>query len=211
MRQTLAGENMGGEHTQEEYIARITDLEMNRDRYVSLISDYENRYNDALEKKDVNGFLRVTDSFSSDDNRGILVINGTLLRMKIMSEAVRIEQEKKMKSFIRDVDSVSEFQEKYAQMNLLLRRLEFDIPDEEAAYRFILEREVSSYSISAILYNITSALGHRQKILMKISSYMLDCGSVQPAYQYLCMIQRPGTEAVELRDQPWQLMQGSEA
>ena len=199
---------MGGEHTQEEYVARITDLEMNRDRYVSLISDYENRYNDALEKKNVNGFLRVTDSFSSDNNRNILIMNGTLLRLKMMSEAVQIEQEKKLKSFIWDVDSVSEFREKYTQMNLLLRRLEIDIPDKEAAYRFILEREVSPYSISAILYNITSVLGHRQNILMKISSYMLDCGNVQPAYQYLCMIQQPETEVVELRKQ---LMQGSEA
>lgn len=202
---------MGGEHTQEEYVARITDLEMNRDRYVSLISDYENRYNDALEKKNVNGFLRVTDSFSSDNNRNILIMNGTLLRLKMMSEAVQIEQEKKLKSFIWDVDSVSEFREKYTQMNLLLRRLEIDIPDKEAAYRFILEREVSPYSISAILYNITSVLGHRQNILMKISSYMLDCGNVQPAYQYLCMIQQPETEVVELRKQLMQLMQGSEA
>jgi hypothetical protein len=98
-----------------------------------------------------------------------------------------------MKSFIRDVDSVSEFQEKYAQMNLLLRRLEFDIPDEEAAYRFILEREVSPYSISAILYNITSTLGHRQSILMKKCRLYIECLSVPKGYT---------TEILEIHDAP---------
>ena len=205
---------MNGENTsaENEYIRFLEKLEDKQSDYTDRIHDITELADGALYKRDTAAFLAVTDRFGEKKYREVLTLSADLLRMKQMAEAVRSEQKSGFTTFIANTDSFDRFRNKYTQLTLLLRRVEFDLPEaeQEECYRYIIRQQISPYSVAAVLYNIISLLGHREKIMLKIASWYLDDGNSMMAYLYLCMIQNPSVSTRELQSQLYAMIKNSE-
>ena len=205
---------MNGENTsaENEYIRFLEKLEDKQSDYTDRIHDITELADGALYKRDTAAFLAVTDRFGEKKYREVLTLSADLLRMKQMAEAVRSEQKSGFTTFIANTDSFDRFRNKYTQLTLLLRRVEFDLPEaeQEECYRYIIRQQISPYSVAAVLYNIISLLGHREKIMLKIASWYLDDGNSMMAYLYLCMIQNPSVSTRELQSQLYVMIKNSE-
>ena len=205
---------MNGENTsaENEYIRFLEKLEDKQSDYTDRIHDITELADGALYERDTAAFLAITDRFGERENREVLTLSADLLRMKQMAEAVRSEQKSGFTTFIANTDSFEQFRNKYTQLTLLLRRVEFDLPEaeQEECYRYIIRQQISPYSVAAVLYNIISLLGHREKIMLQIASWYLDDGNSMMAYLYLCMIQNPSVSTRELQSQLYAMIKNSE-
>ena len=205
---------MNGENTsaENEYIRFLEKLEDEQNDYADRIHDITELADGALHERDTAAFLAVTDRFGEKKYREVLTLSADLLRMKQMAEAVRSEQKSGFTTFIANTDSFDRFRNKYTQLTLLLRRVEFDLPEaeQEECYRYIIRQQISPYSVAAVLYNIISLLGHREKIMLRIASWYLDNGNSMMAYLYLCMIQNPSVSTRELQSQLYAMIKNSE-
>ena len=205
---------MNGKKTsaENEYIRFLEKLEDEQNDYADRIHDITELADGALQERDTAAFLAVTDRFGEKKYREVLTLSADLLRMKQMAEAVRSEQKSGFTTFIANTDSFEQFRNKYTQLTLLLRRVEFDLPEaeQEECYRYIIRQQISPYSVAAVLYNIISLLGHREKIMLKIASWYLDDGNSMMAYLYLCMIQNPSVSTRELQSQLYVMIKNSE-
>ena len=197
---------------ENEYIRFLEKLEDKQSDYTDRIHDITELADGALYKRDTAAFLAVTDRFGEKKYREVLTLSADLLRMKQMAEAVRSEQKSGFTTFIANTDSFDRFRNKYTQLTLLLRRVEFDLPEaeQEECYRYIIRQQISPYSVAAVLYNSISLLGHREKIMLKIASWYLDDGNSMMAYLYLCMIQNPSVSTRELQSQLYVMIKNSE-
>ena len=205
---------MNGKKTsaENEYISFLEKLEDEQNDYTDRIHDITELADGALQERDTAAFLAVTDRFGEKKYREVLTLSADLLRMKQMAEAVRSEQKSGFTTFIANTDSFEQFRNKYTQLTLLLRRVEFDLPEaeQEECYRYIIRQQISPYSVAAVLYNIISLLGHREKIMLQIASWYLDDGNSMMAYLYLCMIQNPSVSTRELQSQLYAMIKNSE-
>ena len=205
---------MNGKKTsaENEYISFLEKLEDEQNDYADRIHDITELADGALHERDTAAFLAVTDRFGEKKYREVLTLSADLLRMKQMAEAVRSEQKSGFTTFIANTDSFDRFRNKYTQLTLLLRRVEFDLPEaeQEECYRYIIRQQISPYSVAAVLYNIISLLGHREKIMLQIASWYLDDGNSMMAYLYLCMIQNPSVSTRELQSQLYAMIKNSE-
>ena len=205
---------MNGKKTsaENEYIRFLEKLEDEQNDYADRIHDITELADGALQERDTAAFLAVTDRFGEKKYREVLTLSADLLRMKQMAEAVRSEQKSGFTTFIANTDSFDRFRNKYTQLTLLLRRVEFDLPEveQEECYRYIIRQQISPYSVAAVLYNIISLLGHREKIMLQIASWYLDDGNSMMAYLYLCMIQNPSVSTQELQSQLYAMIKNSE-
>ena len=205
---------MNGKKTsaENEYIRFLEKLEDEQNDYADRIHDITELADGALQERDTAAFLAVTDRFGEKKYREVLTLSADLLRMKQMAEAVRSEQKSGFTTFIANTDSFDRFRNKYTQLTLLLRRVEFDLPEaeQEECYRYIIRQQISPYSVAAVLYNIISLLGHREKIMLQIASWYLDDGNSMMAYLYLCMIQNPSVSTRELQSQLYAMIKNSE-
>ena len=205
---------MNGKKTsaENEYISFLEKIEDEQNDYADRIHDITELADGALHERDTAAFLAVTDRFGEKKYREVLTLSADLLRMKQMAEAVRSEQKSGFTTFIANTDSFEQFRNKYTQLTLLLRRVEFDLPEaeQEECYRYIIRQQISPYSVAAVLYNIISLLGHREKIMLKIASWYLDDGNSMMAYLYLCMIQNPSVSTRELQSQLYAMIKNSE-
>ena len=197
---------------ENEYIRFLEKLEDKQSDYTDRIHDITELADGALYERDTAAFLAITDRFGERENREVLTLSADLLRMKQMAEAVRSEQKSGFTTFIANTDSFEQFRNKYTQLTLLMRRVEFDFQEEEQeeCYHYIIRQQVSPYSVAAVLYNIISLLGHREKIMLKIASWYLDDGNSMMAYLYLCMIQNPSVSTRELQSQLYVMIKNSE-
>lgn len=196
---------------ENEYIRFLEQLECRQKDYTERILEIIKMADCALQKGDTDAFLAITDQFAEKKYREVLTLSADLLRMKQMAEAVRSEQKNGFTTFIANTDSFEYFRDKYTQLTLLLRRLEFDFPEEEQneCYLYIIKEQISPYSVAAVLYNIISLLGHREKIMLKIASCYLENQNIVWAYLYLCMIQKPSISTIELQSQLYEMIKGS--
>ena len=205
---------MNGKKTsaENEYISFLEKLEEEQNDYADRIHDITELADGALHERDTAAFLAVTDRFGEKKYREVLTLSADLLRMKQMAEAVRSEQKSGFTTFIANTDSFEQFRNKYTQLTLLLRRVEFDLPEaeQEECYCYIIRQQISPYSVAAVLYNIISLLGHREKIMLQIASRYLDDGNSMMAYLYLCMIQNPSVSTQELQSQLYAMIKNSE-
>ena len=198
--------------SENAYIRFLENLEDKQKEYTDRIHRIIQLADRALHKGDADAFLAITDRFGEQQNREVLTLSADLLRMKQMAEAVRSEQKSGFTTFIANTDSFEQFRNKYTQLTLLLRRVEFDLPEaeQEECYRYIIRQQISPYSVAAVLYNIISLLGHREKIMLQIASWYLDDGNSMMAYLYLCMIQNPSVSTRELQSQLYAMIKNSE-
>ena len=198
--------------SENAYIRFLENLEDKQKEYTDRIHRIIQLADRALHKGDADAFLAITDRFGEQQNREVLTLSADLLRMKQMAEAVRSEQKSGFTTFIANTDSFEQFRNKYTQLTLLMRRVEFDFSEEEQeeCYRYIIRQQISPYSVAAVLYNIISLLGHREKIMLKIASWYLDDGNGMMAYLYLCMIQKPSVSTIELQSHLYAMIKNSE-
>ena len=82
-----------------------------------------------------------------------------------------------------------------------LRDLELDAPEKEEALAFLRRTALSPLSAAAIIYNIVSLLGHREKLLLTLASDALDQGDASNAAGFLAAIQNPSPDTVQLREE----------
>ena len=197
---------------ENEYIRFLEQLEDKQGEYTTRIRDIIELADRALHEGDTAAFLAITDRFGEKKYREVLTLSTDLLRMKQMAEAVRSEQKSGFTIFLANTDSFEQFRNKYTQLTLLMRRVEFDFPEEEQGecYRYIVGQQISPYSVAAVLYNIISLLGHREKIMLKIASGYLDNQNCMMAYLYLCMIQNPSVSTTEMQSQLYAMIKDSE-
>nr|MCR5425861.1 hypothetical protein [Lachnospiraceae bacterium] len=122
---------------------------------------------------------------------------------KQTAEVVRAERDAGVTTFVDGMESFAAYREKYLRCVFLFRRIEFDLfPEErEADLAWFRAQRISAYSAAAILYNLISLLGHREKILLTLAADALESGDLQGACRLLAAIQEPSQEAVSLREE----------
>lgn len=195
----------------EKYVEHVEDFEKNAAIYKEDVDYLLGLFDSALKRRDADSFLDAYDLLMSERYKKYIAKYADLVRIKYMSEAIKSEKRAGAALFIHDTDSVDDFLDKYNQINLYLRRLEFDIgendglckeksgnPYQEECFDYFVKRMVSPYSLAMVAYNNTSKIVMHEKVFMKIASYYLDNGDAASACIILCMIKSPSDEAKEL-------------
>ncbi len=197
--------------TDDEYVAMLkklgrdaADLQTETARILSVADT-------VLRAGDIDAFSTMTEEFSSDAGRNALVHSTELLRIKQMIEAVRTERQAGIRTFIDGVGSAEGFRAKYLRCTFALREIELGASEEERkkALRYLREIALSAFSAAAIIYNVISLLGHREKILMILAEDALEQGEIVRAWQFLSAVQQPSEEVSELRKELGEHIYGS--
>ena len=189
--------------TQEEYQKYIAYLNDHKAEIQNDIDAFYKKTDEILKTENIDGFIAISSLSSGTDNQKRRTLSGELVKVFSIIEAVEKEKASGLPVFIWNTHVTKELIDKYVSLNMMLRRIELDIPGSERqeAFDFIDEQKISPYSVQAVLYSMISILGHRQEIIMKIASWYLDQGNYLQAYMFLCIIKKPTADAVELRDQ----------
>lgn len=190
-----------GPDPEADYIRMLEDLERNAPLYQAETKRILHLADVALSSQNVEMFLSIPDEFGSEPGRSALPKSGELLRLKQMAEAVRSETKLGLPTFIDGVTSQEAFREKVLSCTFALRDIELDAPDEELEAALACLRKITPLSAAAIIYNIISSLGQREKLLLTLASDALDQGDVQRAYEFLAAVQNPSPDTVELLDE----------
>ncbi len=194
----------GSSETEAEmaaYLEMLGQLEQNAHAFQKETSRIIALADTALAAHDVQAFLRIPDQFSEEPGRSALTKSSSLLRLKQMAEAVRIESKLNLPTFADDLSCFEDFCEKYTRFTFAFRSLEFDTTDVPRILTSIRENRLSAYSAAAILYNLISLIGHREKILLTIAADFLEQGDLITAYRYLAAVQNPSSDTASLRDE----------
>ena len=189
--------------TQEEYQKYIAYL---NDHKVEIQDDIDALYkkmDEILKGEDIDGFITLSSQFARKNYQKERTLSGELMKIFSISSAVEKEKASGLPVFIWNTHVTKELIDKCISLNMMLRRIELDLPasEQQEAFDFIDEQKISPYSVQAVLYSMISIFGHRQEIIMKIASWYLDQGKYVQAYMFLCIIKNPTADAVELRDQ----------
>ena len=203
--------------TDKEYLVFLKKLAADASILQTEIARIIGKADEALRQQDTEAFLAIGDEFAVEPGRTALTRSTELLRLKQMIEAVRTERQAGLATFIDGVRSYDAFREKYLRCTFAFRVIEFDLQDKadhvenaeleeresdhNEALKYLKEQRLSAFSAAAILYNIISLLGHREKILMTMALAILEDGDPLSAYQFLAAIQDPSADAAALRDE----------
>ena len=195
--------------TSGEKLAVLENLERTAVRDRDFILDVRAKTDAVLEAGDAGAFIAMTKLFDEPVSKEILARSPELLKLRYLMTAVSREQEVGLPLLIRHVNTYDALLDFYDRVTLLLRRLEFDIADdEEEAKDFIRDARISPFAVSAILYNIVSHLGHREKILMKLAEDALAHGLLFEAYGFLNVTENPTPECASLKDELLKVLEG---
>ncbi|MBR5969136.1 MAG: hypothetical protein IK016_02185 [Lachnospiraceae bacterium] len=189
--------------TPEEYLALLEVLERTAPRDRAFHQDVRSRADAALAAGDAFAFVQLREIFETPEHRQILSRSSELMKFRYIIGAVRHEMELRLPLFTRSISSYDELMERYEHTTLYLRRLEFDLEEPFAteALQFLREESISSFAVSAIIYNIVSHLGHREKVLLKLAEDALNRGRSMDAYSFLNVIESPSESTALLKEE----------
>ena len=179
----------------EEYIRKVDEIERMAERDHAFFESIRERVTDSLLNNDMDALLAVSGAFSSQEGREASSRYASLLQLRFMLGAIEKERALSIRLFSEDLRSFDELIDKHMEINLLLRRIEFDIiPGKKEALLYISDNHISPYAVAGIVYGMTSSLGHREKIFLEIAEHMLSEGRVLEAYGFLTVIEQPSED-----------------
>lgn len=156
----------------------------------------------ALATGDTDGFLALQNEFETQERLQIMSRFSELLQLRYLLNAVENERSLGLPLFISGVSSFRQLTDHATCLNQMLRRIEFDIePCLQDAFEWIKEKQISPYAVSAILYGMTSRLGHREQILLKLSEEALSQERFRDAVGFLSVIENPSKDTRALLDE----------
>ena len=193
-------EAMGRGKDAKAYLALLLEIEANKERDLTFYSRFEEEINHILPRKQVAEFLSVTRMLHETPGKNVLPRQANLVRVLGIAEALEQEKATGFLPFFHDTETLDQLMDKYQRVNLLLRRIEFEISAQETMAEIRKER-ISPYAAAAVLYNYISLLGHRENILLTLASGEMEEGDYVRAYGFLSVIRNPSEEARKLREE----------
>lgn len=194
----------------EQYSEHKTDFETikeysdNASGMQGTIANIIDRVSEIIEDNDATSFAAIYEKNASHDN--LFRASSILTQIQIMGKCVLLEHNMKLSTFIDDVSNEGEFENKLLTLKLMLRRIELakyvafeDALDE--AYIFINDRQISPFSIYAVVYSSISIYVERKNIMLNIASNMLDNGNVGSAFLTLSLIPNPSEDIKRLLEE----------
>lgn len=186
--------------TAEEYVAFLEEMETFEEGDRAFFDSFSSAVDRALSAGDTDSLIRLQDLFSSTENRNIMARSSDLLKLRYILGAVENEHTLGFPLFTEGLSSCRELIDRYDYVNLLLRRIEFEItPFDTEALAYIRNQNISAYALSAILYNFVSRVGHREKVLLRVASDALEHGLLLNAFGCLGVIENPSPDSVALK------------
>ena len=130
----------------------------------------------AIRNADLDEFILIVDSYSANVRAKKQVVSSDMEWARNIADAMKKEKQVGQPLFISDIQSFDDFRDKYVKSGMMLRRIEMGYAGDEIenAFSYVFEKKISAYSIASILYSPISVIGHRQEILLKISSWYLE-------------------------------------
>ncbi len=110
-------------------------------------------------------------------------ISVDIRRVHHMLAALEKEEEQELTSTISDVNNLEELKYKYVKCQMMLRRIEMDLPDEfvEEAWSYLTMDSVSPYFIGILLSNEYSCFSQVKRLMTELSKRYLMAGDVKRA------------------------------
>lgn len=192
---------------EQDYIKFITYLELNEKTVLKKKQKLTCDMAQSLNKGSSLQFIDHVKVAIKSDNKLQSIFFADIIIYQTIADAMQSELDCNLPTFIWNVEDVQAFLDKYNRLNLMLRRIELDLPDQQEAYQFIDDQKISPFSVQAVIYSMISILGHRQEILMKIASWYLDRGCLMQAYMFLSVVQNPTEDVLEMKEQLGQILQ----
>lgn len=198
--------------SKSKFLKTIEKLESEQQSDMFALNSFIQKADKALKSKDIGQLQSVSAETIKDAEKPITMHNTLLYRFNEIVQTTAIETEGRVKLFIADTDSFSAAMKKYERVNMYLRRIELDIESGiEDAYDYIREQRISPFAIAGILYHMTSRIGHRENVLMKLADDSLEHGEVLRAYGFLTVIRSPSEDALSLKRELGQVIEAMKA
>lgn len=188
--------------SEKEYLNKIQEMEQDKEKDSAIVQNVMSQIDVALVNKDVDALVKIATEMMTGEGKSAVVRSSKLLCFQELPKQISLEKSAGTETFIDDTNHFEELMHKYDLVNLYLRRIELDIrPGLEAAYEYLNGRPISPYVISGVLYNLTSRIGHRESVLMKLAADSMDGGDLMRAYSLLSVVREPSAETTELKDE----------
>ena len=188
--------------TPENFLALLEELEADAEHDHAFLREVTACTDDALLRGDDDAFLSLRRFFETPEQLKTMSRFSSLLQLRYILTAVKNERDLGYSLFTDGVNSFQALTDKMTVLNQMLRRIEFDIePGLEEAFAFVRDRQISPYAVSAVLYGMTSKLGHREQVLLKLSEDALSGMRLKEAVGFLSVIEQPSEEALALRQE----------
>ena len=161
---------------EKKLIERIEIIELNKEKFLESEKNLIKQTDDMILNNDYGKIDDINNDISESLLNKDVMLTHDIMLLKILIQTVKTEQAAGKKTCIDDIRSFKEYKDRYWRTELYLRRIELDMPKElqEEAFAFIIDNNLSSYSLAALLYNPISKIRHREKIMMRIAEAYLD-------------------------------------
>ncbi len=194
----------------EEYLKLLGELASKREELYAARATILDAVDAALKNGDRQALIRCGNLFSTEPGRTALVRFSELLKLSELLEAVKAEETLGLQTFADGVGSLSAFFEKLQHTEQALRVIEFGFSSEETAEAlcWLRDHRITAYSAAAMIYGMTSLLGHREQLLLKMAEDALDAGEIMQALQFITVIREPSPETSALKEELTTLLTG---
>ena len=164
-----------------------------------MVDDILSKVSDIIGTHDASAFAAICKELGT---KGSLIgASSKLTQIQQMGKCVSQEYGMKLKTFIDDVASESEFEDKLSMLKFMLRRIELATSDDQndnistqeldVAFRYIIERQISPFSIYSVLYSSISVYVEKEAVMLSLALALLDQGDSAGAFLTLSLIPKP--------------------
>ncbi len=167
-----------------------------------IIQSILSKIDSIIKAHDAKAFALICEELASKDS--LLRVSSNLTQLQQMGECVSKELKMDLPTFIDDVASEEEFEDKKSRLKLMLRRIELATSDDESdnissqeldeAFMFIIKRQISPFGIYAVLYSSISVYVEKEATMLSTVLARLDQGDAAGAYLSLSLIPEPSEE-----------------
>lgn len=125
-------------------------------------------------KEQIDELLRrkeTKDIFSSlQDYMETIKYDNDLMTVWYLGKISQRETEHGLESLFAKENDLESLLERHRKLEFYLRRIEYDIPDDDSEfYRFLMERNISEYELSGM---IESSVYDREKVMAYLAGYL---------------------------------------
>lgn len=137
------------------------------------------RADKCLKNQDMDGLKDLRHFFDEKvTGDAIFVISVNLRRVFHTLLVLEKEQKAGVTLTISDVYGIDDLKYKYVKCQMMMRRIEMDIPSEfkEEAFSYLMKDTVSPYFLGMLLGNEHSMFSQRKRVMTEICQRYLECG-----------------------------------
>ncbi len=157
----------------KQYENQLKDISDNRDRIIDNLEYIYDFLDSKIANNDIDGFISVRQEIINRYNKEKLTVHGNLEKILCIISALVYEKAIDKNTFIDDVNNISELNEKFEILWILLRRIELTTNENWTyeAYKYIEKHDISAFMIAELLYSDFSLFANRKKVMDMIGAY----------------------------------------